>query len=90
MRDAESDTTKRNPAAVEAAVLTPSKPPPDEVYRGVTRIFAVVITAFGLVIIAVTLTNGGNAGAVGIWLGLIFTALGIGRLYLSLRSDKSD
>ena len=66
------------------------KPPPDEVYRGVTRIFAVVITAFGLVIIAVTLTNGGNAGAVGIWLGLIFTALGIGRLYLSLRSDKSD
>ena len=70
--------------------MTPSKPPPDEVYRGVTRIFAVVITAFGLVIIAVTLTNGGNAGAIGIWLGLIFTALGIGRLYLSLRSDKSD
>ena len=57
--------------------MTPSKPPPDEVYRGVTRIFAVVITAFGLVIIAVTLTNGGNAGAVWIWLGLIFTALGI-------------
>ena len=30
-----------------------------------TRIFAVVITAFGLVIIAVTLTNGGNAAPSG-------------------------
>ena len=50
-----------------------------------TRIFAVVITGFGLAIIVVTLANGGSAGAVGIWLGLVFTALGIGRLYLSLR-----
>jgi hypothetical protein len=64
-----------------------NRPPPDEVYRGVTRIFAVVIAAFGLAIIAITLANGGNAGAAGIWLGLIFTALGIGRLYLSLRGD---
>jgi hypothetical protein len=62
--------------------------PPDEVYRGVSRIFAVVITGFGLVIIAVTLAKGGNAGAAGIWLGLIFTALGAGRLYLSLRGDR--
>jgi hypothetical protein len=61
------------------------RPPPDEVYRGVTRIFAVVIAAFGLVIITVTLTNGGSAGSAGIWLGLLFTALGAGRLYLSLR-----
>jgi hypothetical protein len=64
------------------------RPPRDEVYRGVTRIFAVVIAIFGLVIIAVTLTNGGNAGAAGIWLGLIFTALGIGRLYLSFRGGQ--
>lgn len=64
------------------------RPPPDEVYRGVTRIFAVVIAAFGLVIIVVTLGNGGNAGAAGIWLGLVFTALGVGRFYLSLRGDR--
>jgi hypothetical protein len=64
------------------------RPPPDEVYRGVTRIFAAVITLFGLVIIAVTLANGGDAGAAGIWLGLIFTALGAGRLYLSLRGGE--
>jgi len=61
------------------------RPAPDEVYTGVTRIFAVVIAVFGLVIVVVTLANGGNAGATGIWLGLIFTGLGLGRLYLSLR-----
>lgn len=62
-------------------------PRPDEVYRGVTRIFAAVIALFGVVIIVVTLVNGGNAGAAGIWLGLIFTGLGLGRLYLSFRGD---
>lgn len=60
--------------------------PPDEVYRGVTRIFAVIIIGFGITIIAVTLANGGGLTSSGIWLGLIFLGLGSGRLYLSLRS----
>jgi hypothetical protein len=64
------------------------RPPPDEVYRGVTRIFAVVIAGFGIAIIAITLSNGGNAGAAGLWLGLIFTGLGLGRLYLSLKGGE--
>ena len=63
-------------------------PPPDEIYRGMTRVFGVVITGFGIVIVAVTLANGGGIGAVGIWLGLLFVALGIGRLYLSLRGER--
>jgi hypothetical protein len=63
-------------------------PPPDEVYRAVTRVFAAVITVFGIVIIAVTLAHGGNATAGGIWIGLIFTGLGLGRLYLSLRGGN--
>lgn len=60
-------------------------PPPDEVYRGVTRLFAVLILGFGVTIVAVTLTNGGGIAAIGFWIGLIFTGLGAGRLYLSLR-----
>ena len=63
-------------------------PPPDEIYRGMTRVFGVVITGFGIVIVAVTLANGGGVGAAGIWLGLLFVALGIGRLYLSLRGER--
>jgi len=60
-------------------------PAPDEVYRGATRVFAAVITAFGIAIVAITLANGGGIAATGLWIGLIFTALGLGRLYLSVR-----
>ena len=65
-----------------------ANPAPDEVYRGVTRLFAVLIIGFGITIVAVTLANGGGIGAIGLWIGLIFTGLGAGRLYLSLRSPS--
>ena len=60
-------------------------PAPDEVYRGVTRVFATLIIGFGVAIVVITLANGGGIAATGLWIGLIFTALGAGRLYLSLR-----
>jgi hypothetical protein len=58
---------------------------PDELYRGATRVFAAVIVGFGITIVVVTLANGGGIAATGLWIGLLFTALGAGRLYLSLR-----
>jgi len=61
-------------------------PAPDEVYRGVTRVFAVVIIGFGIAIVAVTLANGGGVTSFGLLIGLVFTALGAARLYLSLRT----
>lgn len=60
-------------------------PAPDEVYRGATRVFAAIILGFGLTIVAITLANGGGPAASGLWIGVIFTALGAGRLYLSYR-----
>jgi uncharacterized membrane protein len=65
-----------------------TQPPPDEVYRGVTKAFGAIIAIFGLVIIIVTLAHGGNAGAGGVWIGLIFLGLGLGRLYLALRAER--
>jgi hypothetical protein len=50
-----------------------------------TRVFSVAILAFGLVIVTVTLANGGGPASTGFVLGLLFTALGAGRLYLALR-----
>ena len=38
-----------------------------------------------LTIVVVTLANGGGVTSFGILIGVIFTALGAGRLYLSLR-----
>jgi hypothetical protein len=59
---------------------------PDQLYRAVTRLFAVVILGFGLAIVIVTLVNGGGIGSAGLWLGLLFMALGGARLYLAVRS----
>jgi hypothetical protein len=60
--------------------------PPDQLYRGVTRIFSIVIVGFGAAILIVTLANGGGPLSTGFLLGLLFTALGVARLYLALRS----
>ena len=59
---------------------------PDEVYRGVTRLFSLIIIGFGAAIVIVTLVNGGGPLSMGIVLGVLFIALGAGRFYLSMRT----
>ncbi len=61
---------------------------PDQLYQGVTRIFSVVIIGFGVAILVVTLINGGGLASSGLWLGLLFTAIGVARLYIALRSGR--
>jgi hypothetical protein len=62
------------------------KPPsPDEGYQLAVRIFSVTIIGFGVAMLIVTLARGGGALAVGVLFGLLFIALGSGRLYLSMR-----
>lgn len=62
-------------------------PAPDEVYRGVTRLFALIILGFGLAIIVVTLAHGGGITSTGLLIGIIFSLLGAGRLYLAVRKQ---
>jgi hypothetical protein len=52
-------------------------------YRGATALFAVVFIGIGVALIVVTTASGG--GAVGYVLGVLFAALGAGRLYLLRR-----
>ena len=54
-------------------------------YKIATRAFAVMIIGFGIAIVVITLAEGGGPLSTGLLLGLMFTALGAGRLYLSLR-----
>jgi hypothetical protein len=61
------------------------RPSPDEGYQLAVRIFSVTIIGFGLAILVVTLVRGGGPLAVGVLFGLLFMALGFGRLYLSRR-----
>ena len=66
--------------------MSPVKPPsPDEGYQLAVRIFSVTIIGFGLAILVVTLARGGGPLAVGVLFGLVFVAMGSGRLYISLR-----
>jgi hypothetical protein len=53
------------------------------VYRGATALFGVAFVGIGIALIVVNAARGG--GFVGYVLGLLFLALGVGRLYL-LRS----
>jgi hypothetical protein len=61
------------------------RPSPDEGYQLAVRTFSVVIIGFGVLILALTLARGGGPLSVGFLFGLLFIALGSGRLYLSTR-----
>ncbi len=52
-------------------------------YRGATALFGVAFLGIGIALVVVTAVRGG--GLVGYVLGVLFGALGVGRLYL-LRS----
>jgi hypothetical protein len=60
-------------------------PSPDEGYQLAVRIFSVTIIGFGVAILIVTLARGGGPLAVGVLFGLLFIALGSGRLWLARR-----
>ncbi len=49
-------------------------------YRNAIAVFGVVFVGIGVALIVVTAVEGG--GALGYVLGLLFVALGLGRLYL--------
>ena len=51
-------------------------------YRAATAIFGLVAIALGVGIVAQTARHGGGVGYV---IGLLFAALGVGRLYLLRR-----
>lgn len=57
----------------------------DEGYQLAVRVFSVAIIGSGLAILVLTLARGGGPLSTGIVFGLVFTAVGCGRLYLSLK-----
>ena len=48
--------------------------------RGANAVFAVTFVGIGIALVVVTAANGG--GVIGYLLGVLFAALGAGRLYL--------
>ena len=57
----------------------------EAVYRGAVTGFSLVFVAMGIVVLVVTLANGGGPASLGVLLGIAFLVVGVGRLWVSRR-----
>jgi hypothetical protein len=57
-------------------------------YQGAVRTFSAIFVAIGLLLLVVTLANGGGPASVGFLLGIAFLAVGVLRLWLTTRSGR--
>jgi hypothetical protein len=62
-------------------------PAPRELQRGATRLLSVAMVLVGLAMLVITLANGGGPISYGVFLGVLFVAAGIGRLWVASRHD---
>jgi hypothetical protein len=57
-------------------------------YRGAVRAFSLTFVAIGLVVLVVTLANGGGPASLGFLMGVAFLLVGAGRLWIGSRMEK--
>jgi hypothetical protein len=57
-------------------------------YRVAVRVFSLAFLAIGLLVLGVTLANGGGPASMGFLLGIAFLLVGGGRLWLASRTDR--
>jgi hypothetical protein len=60
----------------------------ERLYRGVVTGFSVVFLAIGLLVLVVTLANGGGPASVGFLMGIAFLGIGAGRLWINSRTGR--
>jgi len=60
----------------------------ERVYRGAVRAFSLTFVAIGLLVLAVTLANGGGPASLGFLMGIAFLVVGVGRLWIGSRMEK--
>ena len=58
------------------------------IYRQAVRAFSLAFVAIGLVVLAVTLANGGGPASVGFLMGIAFIGVGAGRLWIGSRMER--
>jgi hypothetical protein len=59
---------------------------PERFYQGSVRAFSIVFIAVGVAILVATLAAGGGPASTGVILGVLFVAVGVGRLWISRAS----
>jgi hypothetical protein len=60
----------------------------ERVYRGAVRAFSLVFVGIGLLVLIVTLANGGGPASLGFLMGIAFLVVGAGRLWIGTRMEK--
>jgi hypothetical protein len=58
------------------------------IYQGAVRAFSAAFVAIGLVVLVVTLADGGGPASLGFLIGLAFVGIGIGRLWAGARMSN--
>jgi len=58
----------------------------ERIYRGAVLGFSIAFVAIGIVVLAVTLANGGGPASLGFLMGIAFLVVGAGRLWLGSRT----
>jgi hypothetical protein len=61
---------------------------PERIYRASIRAFSLLFIALGLVILVATLAAGGGPLSLGVLMGIIFVAVGAGRLWAAARMSR--
>lgn len=57
----------------------------DRAYHGAVKGFSLAFAVIGVLLLVVTLANGGGPASIGFVMGLLFTAVGIGRYWIASR-----
>jgi hypothetical protein len=57
----------------------------ERAYHGAIRAFSVIFAAVGLLLLVVTLANGGGPLSIGFLMGILFLVVGIGRYWIATR-----
>lgn len=60
----------------------------ERVYRGAVRAFSLLFVAIGLLVLIVTLANGGGPASLGFLMGAAFLVVGVGRLWIGARMER--
>ena len=57
----------------------------DRAYHGAIKGFSLVFAAIGVLLLVVTLVNGGGPLSIGFLMGILFLVVGIGRYWIATR-----
>ena len=60
----------------------------DRAYHGAIKGFSLAFVAIGVLLLVVTLANGGGPASIGFLMGILFVAVGAGRFWIASRQSR--